>query len=62
MNQSHISTAREAAQAAAQALRAALADSSALESLFLLPLIADEEKLADQIGVLIAALRDDKGQ
>lgn len=58
MNQSHISTAREAAQAAAQALRAALADSSALESLFLLPLIADEEKLADQIGGVIAALRD----
>ena len=58
MNQSHISTAREAAQAAAQALRAALADSSALESLVLLPLIADEEKLADQIGGVIAALRD----
>ena len=59
MNQSHISTAREAAQSAAQALRAALADSSALESLVLLPLIADAAKLADQLGGVIAALRDD---
>jgi hypothetical protein len=58
MNTEALIQARECAQFAASHLRAALAESSAVEALVLLPLIADAAKLADQISGLLAALRD----